>query len=292
MTRLVNIFWGLRVKDESLASPLRVFNSMSEIPPPLSPKKEVIAPRQESIAEEFADDPPESEPHYGGAKLWLVARDPHCLFAYWEFRAEEHPDAAGHDGRARFFLRIFRDGRAVESSTEIESAAGHAFIPAQSADSGYLAELGFFAGEIWCFLARSGIARTPPALPSADAPAIFATIPARLSLGKMCDLLAKFALPGESLAITAARLQNDARHHGDWTPEHEHLLAEILGASVAEAAASPAESITLTQAIRRKFAATADAAKPGAPLPAPPPGSAPASPGAAWPTSKKSHFLP
>ena len=265
---------------------------MSEFPQPPTPKKEVIAPRHESItrelfrAAELADDPPGTEPNYGEARLWLVARDPRCLFAYWDFRPEEHPDAMGKDGRPRFFLRIFRDGGSAESSTEIEPGAGNVFIPAQSSDSGYFAELGFFTGEIWCFLTRSGITRTPPELPGADAPALFATIPARLSLGNMRDLLADSALPGESLAMTAARIQNDARNHGEWTPEHERLLAEILGASASAPAASSANSITLTQAVRNKFAATANAATPGAPIPASQIGSAPASPGASWPTGK------
>ena len=253
---------------------------MSEIPPPPNPKKEVIAPRQESISEEFADEPPDSEPHYGEAKLWLVARDPHCLFAYWEFRTEEHPDATGADGRSRFFLRIFLDGGAAESSTEIEPGAGNAFIPAQSPDSGYFAELGFFAGEIWCFLARSGTTRTPPSLPSADTPAVFATIPAQLSLGKMRGLLADSALPGESLAMTAARLQNDARNHGKWTPEHERLLVEILGASASAPAASSANSLTLT--VRQKLAATAAATISGSPIPVAKIGGASSSPSAGW----------
>ncbi len=245
---------------------------MSEIPPPPSPKKEVIAPPLESLAEEAADDPPESEHHYGEARLWVVARDPRCLFAYWEFLSEEHPDAFGEDGRARFVLRIFRDGGTPESSTRIEPGAGNAFIPVPSPDTGYFAELGFFAGNIWCFLARSGIARTPPEHPSADTPAIFATIPASISLGKMGDLLADSALPEESLATTAARLQNDARdydarHHGEWTPEHECLLAEILGVNASAPAESQAIPVTLTQTIRQKLAATASAATPGAPIP-------------------------
>ena len=286
MMRLVNIISSWREGGESLACVPRLSNCMSEIPPPPSPKKEVIAPQQESIAEEFTDDPPDSEPHYGETRLWLVARDPHCLFAYWEFRTGEHPDATGADGRSRFFLRIFRDGDTAESSTEIESAAGNAFIPALSPDSGYFAELGFFAGEIWCFLARSGVTRTPPELPGTDGPALFATIPARLSLGKMRDLLAESALPGESLAMTAARIQNDARNHREWTPEHEHLLAEILGASAAASVASTANSFTLTQAVRQKLADTAGAAAPGASISTLQIESAPASPGASWPTGK------
>ena len=283
MTRLVNIFSGLRERGQSLACAPPVFNCMSEIPPAPSPRKEIIAPRQESIAEEFADDPPDAEPHYAEARLWLVARDPKCLFSYWEFRLAEHPDAVGTQGRARFFLRIYRENGEVESIAEIQPVAGNAFVPAGRADTGYFAELGFFTGGIWCFLARSGETRTPPEL-AALGPAHFATIPARISLGKFRDALASSALPGESLAATAARIQSDARQHGEWTPEHERLLAEILGEDVAAASPS-ASSLTLTQRIQRRLEAAANAAAVTAPMAAPEAGGEVASPAANWPTS-------
>ena len=259
---------------------------MSEIPPAPTPKKEVIAPRQESIAEEFADDPPDAEPHYGEARLWLVARDPRCLFAYWEFRPEEHPDATGADGRAQFFLRIYREGKA-ETTTSIEPGAGNVFIPAQSPDSGYFAELGFLTGGIWCFLARSGTTRTPPELPVTNEPAVFATIPARIGLGKFRAALASSALPGESLAATAARIQSDARRHGEWTPEHESLLAEILGEDVASTAPTSPGSLTLTWRIQRKLAVATKAAAPFAPIPMPHSTDDVSSPASSWPVSPK-----
>ncbi|MEO6785945.1 MAG: DUF4912 domain-containing protein [Chthoniobacteraceae bacterium] len=259
---------------------------MSEISPPPTPKKEVIAPHRESPSAEFADEPLSVELNYGEARLWLVARDPHSLFAYWEFRPGEHPDAVGEDGRARFFLRIFHEGGKAGSSTGIEAGAGNAFILADAPDSGYFAELGFYAGVIWCFLARTGITRTPPELPSAEARPIFATIPAQLSLGKMRDLVADSALPGESPAVTAARIQSDARQHGEWTPRHERLLAEILGVSASAPPESPVIFPALTQAVRQKLAATAAAATPGTPIPASQIESAPAPLGASWPTSK------
>ncbi|MEO6738668.1 MAG: DUF4912 domain-containing protein [Chthoniobacteraceae bacterium] len=256
---------------------------MSKIPPPPAPKKEVIAPLHESLTAELSDDSADIERNYGEARLWLAARDPRCLFAYWDFRPEEHPDAFREHGSARFFLRIFREGGAGESSTEVDQGAGNVFIPAQSPDCCYFAELGFFAGGTWCFLARSGTTRTPPELPGSDGPAVFATIPARLSLGKMRDLLATSALPSESLAMTAARIQNEARNHAEWTPEHERLLAEILGASASGLADSSATSFALTQTVRQKLAATAGVAAPGSTIPN---SQIEAPSGASWPSSR------
>jgi hypothetical protein len=116
---------------------------MSEIPQPPTPKKEAITPLRESAAVEPADDTPDTERNYGETRLWLAARDPRSLFAYWEFRPEEHPDAFGEDGRARFFLRIFRDdghaARATPSSPSHHPAPVTSpswdFIPATSGAS-------------------------------------------------------------------------------------------------------------------------------------------------------------
>ena len=238
----------------------------------------------EPEAADSSDDPLITERNYGDARLWLVARDPRCLFAYWEFRPEEHADAVGEDGRARFFLRIFRDGGEAVSSAEIEPHPGNAFIPGQSPATTYFAELGFYEGEIWCFIARSGVTHTPPEIPPEDAPAIFATIPANVSLAKLRQVLAASALPGESLAMTAARIQGDARIRGEWTDEHERLLAEILGTGATVPAESPGSSFVLT--VRRKLAVTAKAAAPGIPIPILQPGNPTASPGASWSSAR------
>ncbi len=253
---------------------------MSKIPPPPAPKKEVIIPFSEPVGGTLLDDPLIVDRNYGEARLWLVARDPRCLFAYWEFHPEEHPDAFGDDGRAQFFLRIFCEAGEAMCSSEIEPHPGNAFIPGQSPATSYFAELGFYAGQVWCFIARSGLTHTPPEMPPGDELVIFATIPAKVSLTGLRQVLSASALPGESLAMTAARIQNDARNHGEWTNEHERLLAEIFGVGSGVPVESAASSFALT--VRRKVAATAKAAAPGIPIPYSQSGNAPASPIASW----------
>ena len=142
---------------------------MSAHPHPTGPAREVIAPPHLSLSKEVGRPagPPPLE--YGEVRLWLVAKDSHALFAYWELRPEDHPEAAPAGGApARFYLRTLRvDGSIAESTQEIEPAAGQCTTTAGQSDTLYRAELGFFNAQgVWCFLAQSGPARTPPEDPN------------------------------------------------------------------------------------------------------------------------------
>jgi hypothetical protein len=240
----------------------------------------------ESLRAEFGDEL-DAEPAYGEARLWAVARDPHCLFAYWQFRPAEHPGAVGADGAARFCLRILHEDLSEERTVEIDPAAGNWFVNIGRADSVYFAELGFFSNNVWCFIARSRSTRTPPEAVSEEGLEFFATIPARLSLLRLRELLASAAVPGEELAQTAARVQTAAQAQGEWTPEQEKMLAHILAEEMEKSPVDPGSSVSLAQRIRRRLVAAEEAAAPAGPLPEMPaeaaPGSNwPASPGASW----------
>ena len=259
---------------------------MSDSPRMPAPPKEVIAPSHESLRAEFKDDVP-ADPAYGEARLWIVARDPRCLFSYWEFRPSEHPDAAGADGIAMFFLRIVRADGSEESTVGIQPEAGNWFVPVSRSDCAYFAELGFFSNGVWCFRARSAVTRTPPDAVGGEGPESFATIPARASLRRMRDLLASSAVPGEGIARTAARIQAAARKQGEWTEEQQHLLEQILAAEMEKSPDSPGSSASLIQRIHHRLSAGEEAAGPTGPLPFPREEFSPGSPGANWPTSPR-----
>ncbi len=201
---------------------------MSAMQKPSEPAKEVIAPRHESLQKEFDEARRELQPEYGEVRLWLVARDPHWLFAYWEFNPDEHPEARGEDGAAHFLLRVQREDGTVEATVEIQPGAGNWYVPVRSADCGYTAELGFFTMGTWAFLARSGETRTPPV----DADEAFtpppSKIPARLSLAEIRALMEGQSHSGETTAQTAARVQDSARRAVRWTPEQEQMLEKLL----------------------------------------------------------------
>src|SRR6185369_8665670 len=133
---------------------------MSATPHPSGPAREMLAPRHESLRKEFGNP---LLPGYGEARLWVVARDPHWLFAYWEFDPTEHPGVRGADGTQHVFLRVSRGDGTVETTIEILPSVGHWYVPVSQADCDYTAELGYFApGGVWAFVAHSGATRTPP----------------------------------------------------------------------------------------------------------------------------------
>jgi hypothetical protein len=247
------------------------------------PPKEVIGPRHESLREEFEPEEVIEERTYGEVRLWLVARDPRTLFVSWDFQRSEHPETRREGGASSLFVRILRGEDVVESTTEIHPKTKTLFIPAENHDCVYSAELGFFTGEIWCFIARSRFVHTPPERTDEnDGRGEFATIPANVSHAGMRDLLRGSALPGEAMAETAARIQSRAREKGEWTAEQERQFAQILGEEVEKIPAEASSSMSLAQRIRHRLDAAAKAATILPPIPAPKPGEGPASPSASW----------
>lgn len=230
---------------------------MSATQPAPEPAREVIAPRHESLRKEFDEAMSELMPGYGEVRLWLVARDPHWLFAYWEFNPDEHPGARGEDGAPHFFIRVQREDGAVEATVEIQPSAGNWYVPVRSADCGYSAELGFYTMGAWAFLAHSGTTRTPPVDADDTFAAPMATIPARLSLAEMRALMAGQSQPGESTAQTAARVQDSARRAVRWTPEQERMLVKLLAE---ESKGSKRTKREIAKRIRKKLAERGEAA--------------------------------
>src|SRR4051812_32207678 len=75
--------------------------------------------------------------------LFLVARDPRWLFAYWDFDASRYPAGSMRYGYPQFFLRIQR-GAETEGTVEINPHARNWYVPVHSPDTDYTAEIGYF----------------------------------------------------------------------------------------------------------------------------------------------------
>ena len=194
---------------------------MSDTPNPVEPIREIIAPRHESLAKEFEGDIGPRPLEFGEGRIWLVAKDPHTLFAYWEFIPAQHPEAVGTDGEAHFFLRILDQNGEVEREVNIQTGDANVHAGVAHADSAYTAELGFYSKSgVWCFIGKSGTAYTPPeGSPPDDEDIRFATIPSHAPLPGSRNIAGpKFA--GKSLIRISRRPR--------WTAEQERRFIELL----------------------------------------------------------------
>ncbi len=208
----------------AIAPNLGFLAPMSDTPHPVEPTREIIAPRHESLVKEFQGEVGPRKLEFGEARLWLVARDPRWVFAYWEFVPSEHPEATGADGIARFSLRILGRNGAIETETEIHPDQGNIYLPVNDADSNYIAELGFYAKSgVWCFIAKSGTTYTPPNENSEEGVVEFAKIPATLPLGSVHKIMRR-----EPAASGLARVQR----FSEWTRDQERMLISLLAADV------------------------------------------------------------
>jgi hypothetical protein len=184
---------------------------------------------------------------YGTGKLFLTARDPHWLYAHWDFTREEQFRHNARSVDRHLVLRVHNAaplapvGKPV-AEYHVHPESKHWFVHVERADEIYKTELGYYrTGRKWQSLAFSAPQRTPPDNISTDSAVKFATIPAELSFGTMLSLLKETV--GETvaqntpLAHAVDKIKPFAREHfpkttaaGDWTSEQEQALADVLAA--------------------------------------------------------------
>jgi len=186
---------------------------------------------------------------YGTGRLFLTARDPHWLYAHWDFTMQEQFRYNAQSVDRHMVLRLHHADQPSRQISEVHvhPESRHWFTHVDDAGQKYFAEIGYYVtGRRWKSLATSDAQRTPPDNISADSTIQFATIPLELSFETMLALLQEHtgdAAPDLPLAQGIEQIRAQARHHfpraasaPDWTPEQEQALAEILAAHRAGAA--------------------------------------------------------
>lgn len=146
---------------------------------------------------------------YGTSKLFLVARDPQWLYAYWDLTYDQLSEAQNraHDGK--LFLELRKDGGRIQQ-IQISAWSHDWYLHAPQAGSGYQAEIGYYRKDGgFEVIARSSNAPTPPDSISWKTQAKFVTIPFNYSFHQLKELISQFQQPGEDLGETLARLQED-----------------------------------------------------------------------------------
>lgn len=191
---------------------------------------------------EAATPLPES---YGTGRLFLTARDPHWLYAHWDFtrEAQFRHNARSVDRHLVLRVRAATQPDRPIAEYHVHPESKHWFVHVEQAGENYSAELGYYkAGRKWKSLSTSAPQRTPPNNISSDATVEFATLPLELSFETMLALLRQTsdALPAENIglarAIESIRASTrddfpEAMRLADWTSEQERALEQILTAA-------------------------------------------------------------
>jgi len=228
-------------------------------PSPAVPAAELPKPDSkptELPAYEFLGYLPES---YGTKKLFLVARDPHILFAYWDLNAVQYQEAARAAQDGKVFLEVYVPGEGRVQQIHIWDCHKNWYLQVNRPDTTFLAQLGYYRPDgTFEVLARSSEVRTPRDTLSPNTDARFVTIPFNVSFRELYDLIAAQAQPGEELAETLARLQRSdyelpfqARVPRDLTEKESDELLEYLGDE--EIRRRMVGSFEITEILKKRF---------------------------------------
>ena len=228
-------------------------------PSPAVPKAEIppiTTASQPLPAYEFLGYLPDS---YGSKKLFLVARDPQILFAYWDLSPVQYQEAAhaAHDGKV--FLEVYVPGEGRVQQIHVWDSHKNWYLQVNRPDTTFFAQLGYYRGDGgFEVLARSPEVQTPRATLSPNLETKFVTIPFNVSFHQLYDLIVSYSQPGEEVAETLARLQMtnvelpfQAHVPRELTPTETDELFSYLGDE--EDRRANAGSFEITDILRKRY---------------------------------------
>jgi hypothetical protein len=163
----------------------------------------------------------------GYGEMFLIARDPHWLFTYWDFDYAKFPTPR------KLFIQVYRNDD-LETTVEINEIARNWYIPVQSAASAYSVVFGYRdAEEVWATVGKAGPTHTPPESISPNWDTQFATVPFHLSFNFLLDVISAARSKGQPLTEALARLQQaaigDQGSGSSWGGEQVKVLETLLG---------------------------------------------------------------
>lgn len=191
----------------------------------------------------------------GYGQMFIVARDPHWLFTYWDF------DYATFPQKRQLLLQVFR-GPELESTIEINEIARNWYIPVQHADADYQVEFVCRSDDgAIRIVGEAGPTHTPPESISAQWDSQFATVPFHLGFNFLLDVIDAAKATGEPLTQALARLQQTAAANmgapSSWAESQLRVLETLLGKAFVDRLSSMT-SEELTSHLRADLAAQLD----------------------------------
>ncbi len=175
-------------------------------------------------------------PHgYGMDTIFLIAQEPKWLFTYWDIDINRHP------GGAAYLRAHYADGT-LASETEVPFETRNWYLPVEQSGTDFYVEIGYYRGETWNLIARSGQVTTPPEGLAPSEAFDYATIPFHLSFQRLLDHLQTAQNSGENLLDAVSRMQQKgdfgafgAGNLGDLlSAEQQSLLRALLGPGLLE----------------------------------------------------------
>jgi hypothetical protein len=197
---------------------------------------------------------------YGTRRLWLVARDTHFLFAYWDFTDEQLGELAGRAGDGNVYLQLHQADGAKLQQIHVLGGLRHWYLHANRPGASFYAELGIYhADGRWEAAARSGTIAAPRNTPSPRTDARFATLPFHLSFRELLELIRHQLRPGEELAEGLARLQQEGfafpyevARDGAVVPARGEAISGRLAEEIVRR--TQVGSLDVTEILRRRLA--------------------------------------
>jgi hypothetical protein len=196
-------------------------------------------PPKQIFQEEPLGELPEA---YGTGRLFLTARDPHWLYAYWDLSGQQMADCRSRAADGRLLLRVFeKNHREPIQELTLHHDSRNWYIPVQKAATTYSAELGYWRSDgHFHVVGRSRETTTPPETVSSDVTAKFVTVPVDVTFRELFGIVRDHAPQGEALAEALHRLQHEGvalpfklgLELGPWTPQQAAALERILGGDV------------------------------------------------------------
>ena len=249
------------------------------IPPILLEGDAPAAPRPSGPGERYAlgiseptlpGESAELPESYGTQRLLLVARDPHWLYAHWDFTAEQlrKHNTASRD--KHLIVRVYPGAVSGEPVVEqhVHPESRNWFLHVGKGGAKFVAELGYFSRSgKWETVATSAATFTPPDVLSDDTSVRFETIPVEVPFQKLLELVKGAVAEHKPLvevihelraagypdlpALMAGSGSAGAAAFASWTPAQEAALAEII--SIDEVRRVWMGSLEITELLRRSL---------------------------------------
>lgn len=215
-------------------------------------------PPKRRFADESLGELPES---YGTGKLFLIARDPHWLYAYWDLTTQQMSEARRRAADGRVLLRLFEKNIAAPvQELTLTHEARNWYISGVRPATTYQAQLGYWRADgQFHVLASSREATTPSAVVSTDTTVRIATIPVDVPLEELFRIVRTYSAGGEPLAEALHRLQKRGLPFpfkvtvelGPWSAEQAAAIERELGGDLWRR--MQAGSLELSEWLRRRL---------------------------------------